>query len=154
VTLRIPGSAAGYKQMKGSIAKRSLTQLRRDLGKGSGHAKVALYSKGSSRLVFIGISGADDSQVAAELDDSPSVAVDQVFTGSGINDPKDYPAGSVGGVLRCGKLRQQGISVAVCAWADSSALLSVQANGVTAKQLSGILLAFHGASVRTAIPGA
>ncbi|MGI8331224.1 hypothetical protein ACRYCC_14765 [Actinomadura scrupuli] len=155
VTLRIPGAVAGYKQMKGGIAKRSITEMRRKMGNSaSAQTKIALYTKGLSHLVFVGLSGADEPEAAAELADSPSAAVDSVFSGSGVNDPKDFPTGSVGGVLRCGKVRQQGITVAICAWADSSALLALHADRVTPKRLSTILLSFHGASVRGVIAGA
>jgi hypothetical protein len=154
-TLEIPGSAAGYGQLKGSIAKRSIQQMRRSMGRTSavsGKAKIALYTKGSSHLIFFGISGADDPEIAAELSNSPSSSVDSVFVGGGIRGPKDYPAGSMGGVLRCAKTRQQGVSLAMCAWADPSVLITLQADGVSPKKLSSILHAFHDASVRNAIP--
>jgi hypothetical protein len=159
VTLKVPGSVAGYGQMKGSIAKRTIQDMRRKMGKAaSGYegifdkSKIALYAKGSSRLVFIGLSGADSPLIAGELSRSPSGEVDSVFMGGGISDPKDYSAGSRGGVLRCGKTRQQGISVSMCAWADQSALITLQANGVSPKKLSSIMLSFHDASVRKGGP--
>jgi hypothetical protein len=157
VTLKIPGSVAGFEQMNGSIAKRSIQALRRGMDKASSlsdKSKIAIYTKGSSRLIFVGISGADSPRLAAELSASPSSEVDSVFIGGGITNPKDYPAGSIGGVLRCGKLRQQGISVAICAWADPSALITLQASGVSVKELSSIMLSFHDASVRKGIPAA
>jgi hypothetical protein len=154
VTLRPPSSAAGYKQMKGSIVKRSLDAMRAQMGKLSDNAKIAIYSKGASRLVYIGISGADDRQIASELSRSPSSEVDAVFMGSGITNPKDYPTGSIGGVLRCGKTRQQASAVTICAWADSSAVITLEAGAITPQKLSSILLTFHNASIRTAVPGA
>jgi hypothetical protein len=40
----------------------------------------------------------------------------------------------------------------MCAWADPSVLITLQADGVSPKKLSSILHAFHDASVRNAIP--
>jgi hypothetical protein len=155
VSLKIPTSVAGYKQLKGSVTKRAIQDMRKKMGGGSslenqiyGKAKIALYTKGSSRLVFIGLAGSDSPVIAKELSLSPSSEVDSVFAGSGIDNPKDYSVGSRGGVLRCGKMKQQGISVSVCAWANPSALITLEANGVTPKQLASIVNTFHDASVR------
>jgi hypothetical protein len=161
VTLKIPGSVAGYGQMKGSVAKRHIQDMRQEMRKTASSyggivdkAKIALYTKGSAQLVFIGLSGADSPLIAAALSLSPSREVDSVFMGSGITNPKDYSAGARGGVLRCGKTRQQGISVAICAWADPSALITLQANGISPKELSSITLHFHDAAVRKGNPAA
>ncbi|GAA4607459.1 hypothetical protein GCM10023195_28340 [Actinoallomurus liliacearum] len=88
------------------------------------NAKVAIYLKdGDSRrsLVLVGMAADDVPELATELRSrSPSEEVDATFMGMGITDTSDFPAGSLGGILRCGRTPTGG--GAACAWADGSVL--------------------------------
>lgn len=128
-SLVIPASAGGYRHLTGSVADRTASGMRRAMTKSQGQyadvyakAKIAIYRKSSDAqqsLIFIGMSGSDSPQIAAELQSrSASDEVDSVFMGMGVTDANDYPAGPLGGVLRCGKGATG--SNAGCAWADGS----------------------------------
>lgn len=74
-------------------------------------------------LVFLGFSVTDTPQVAPILrSQSPSAGLDSFMLGAGVANTRDYPAGPLGGVLRCGGKTVSGIWVTICAWADGSVL--------------------------------
>lgn len=153
-TFRLPASAAGYKRETGSVARRLTGQIRKEMGKagpaglGLDKAHVAIYMKGVRPLVFMGFSGSEIPQLGTELKESPSGTVDQMFLGAGFGDAKDYTSGVPGSVLRCGTSKQGGTDVAMCAWADRSALLLLQGSEVTPARLSSLTRSFREASLR------
>ncbi|GAA4639218.1 hypothetical protein GCM10023196_099960 [Actinoallomurus vinaceus] len=128
-SLDTPASVGDYKRITGSVADRMIQNMRKSMGKGTGttatvyaKAKIAIYlKKGDTQepLVFVGMSGDDIPELATELHSrSSSEEVDSMFLGMGVTDTSDFPAGPLGGVLRCGK-GTTGASAA-CAWADGS----------------------------------
>jgi hypothetical protein len=130
-SITVPKSVGDYTQLTGSIADRLAQSMRKSMGETSGKyaavyakAKIAIYGKQGDvqrPLVFVGLSGSDSPELGTELRSSPpSDEVDSTFLGMGIGDAKDYPAGPLGGVLRCGKGQIATGTAAACAWADSS----------------------------------
>jgi hypothetical protein len=126
-TIDVPASAGGYKRVTGSVADRLTKSMRKTLGTAGtayANAKLGIYFKNADSqksLIFIGMSGQDVPDLAEELRSrSPSEEVDSTFMGMGITDTSDFPAGPLGGTLRCGK-RPAGEGAA-CAWADHSVL--------------------------------
>lgn len=130
-TVRIPESVAGYRRITGGVADRMTENLRRSMkqqnqyGTAYSKAKIAIYAKpGRSEqpLIFVGLPGRDIPELAAELRSRPpSEEVDSIFMGMGVLNAKDYPAGPLGGVLRCGKGASDGNgNAAACVWADGS----------------------------------
>jgi hypothetical protein len=130
-SLTIPASVDDYRQLTGSVADRLAETMRKSVGNQQGaygealaKSKIAIYAKNgdSTRpLIFVGLSADDSPAIANELQSrSPSEEVDSTFIGMGIGDTKDYPAGPLGGVLRCGTGTTGTGSAAACAWADSS----------------------------------
>jgi hypothetical protein len=128
-TLTVPRSVGGYRRMTGSVANRLSSTMRKSMGEGSdadvyAKAKIAIYTRSSDAehpLIYVGMSASDSPVIAQELkSNSPSQEVDSMFIGMGIGDAKDYPAGPLGGNLRCGKGPLSGSTATACAWADSS----------------------------------
>jgi hypothetical protein len=124
-SIDVPASIRDYRRIKGSAADRLVQNMRKSMGK-SGNtyakAKIGIYlRKGNAGqpLLFVGMSGSDIPELAAELRSrSASEEVDSMFMGMGVTDTSDFPAGPLGGVLRCGK-GATGANAA-CAWADGS----------------------------------
>jgi hypothetical protein len=124
-SIRLPASVGDYKRVTGSVADRLAKNMRKSMGTtGTAYAKakIAIYlKKGDAQqpLVFIGMSGTDVPELGTELRSrSASEEVDSMFLGMGVTDTSDFPAGPLGGVLRCGK--GESGSSAACAWADGS----------------------------------
>ncbi|MEV0401005.1 hypothetical protein [Actinoallomurus sp. NPDC050550] len=128
-SIDVPASIGDYKRITGSVADRMIQNMRKSMGNSTGttaavyaKAKIAIYlKKGDTQqpLVFVGMSGDDIPELRAELQSrSASEEVDSMFLGMGVTDTSDFPAGPLGGVLRCGK-GTTGASSA-CAWADGS----------------------------------
>jgi hypothetical protein len=156
----VPRSVGDYRQMTGSVADRLASTMRKSMGQSQGayaeaysKAKIAIYSKdGDSAhpLIFVGMSGNDSPAIANELKSrSASEEVDSTFLGMGLGDAKDYPAGPLGGVLRCGTGPLGGGTAAACAWADSStvgAVLTPESGSVVS--LAGTTLDLRNAAER------
>jgi hypothetical protein len=142
----VPKSVGDYRQMNGSVADRLASTMRKSMGQSAdgyaevyAKAKIAIYTKNGNTqrpLVFVGLVGDDSPQLAAELkSNSPSKEVDSTFLGMGINNAKDYPAGPLGGALRCGSGSVGAGNATACAWADSSTvgmLIETGGSGVPA----------------------
>jgi hypothetical protein len=156
----VPKTVGDYHQMTGSVADRLAQTMRKSMGDSQGayaeaysKAKIAIYSKDGDAahpLIFVGMSGNDSPAIANELKSrSPSEEVDSTFIGMGLGDAKDYPAGPLGGVLRCGTGAMGAGTAAACAWADSStvgAVLQPQSGGAAA--LAGTTLDLRNAAER------
>ncbi|MFL6055182.1 MAG: hypothetical protein ACJ72W_20075 [Actinoallomurus sp.] len=124
-SIGLPASVGDYRRITGSVADRLAQNMRKSMGKsGSTYAKakIGIYLKkgdAGQPLVFVGRSGGDIPDLAAELRArSASEEVDSISMGMGVTDTSDFPAGPLGGVLRCGKGVTGGN--AACAWADGS----------------------------------
>jgi hypothetical protein len=155
-SLTVPRSAGGYRRLTGSVADRLASAMRKSMGEGSdadgySKARFAIYTKGGSTarpLLFIGIAAGDSPAIAEELKtNSPSQEVDSMFLNLGFGDAKDYPAGPLGGSLRCGKGSMSGTTGVACGWADSSTsglLLAPGTSGVA--NLASTTLALRNAA--------
>jgi hypothetical protein len=133
----VPTEFDDYSRLTGSVADRLIESMRKSAGSQEGpyaeavnKSKVAIYTQNgdaTQRLIFVGVSGNDSPTIAEELQSrTPSEEVDSTFLGMGITDTKDYPAGPLGGVLRCGVgTVSGGTRAAACAWADSSTVGSL-----------------------------
>lgn len=79
-------------------------------------AKIGFYTTaGASPLVFIGFSVGGTPQVASMLrSQPPSQGLDTFFLGAGISSTNDFPAGPLGGVLRCGQTTRASAPVTLC----------------------------------------
>ncbi|HZE31815.1 MAG TPA: hypothetical protein VE198_10305, partial [Actinoallomurus sp.] len=132
-SLTVPRSVGIYRRLTGSVADRITKTMRKSMEQSEDgaenadvytKARFAIYTKDGDvqhMLIFVGMSGADSPAIAEELkSDPPSEEVDSMFVGMGIGDAKDYPAGRLGGALRCGKGPMSGTTATACAWADSS----------------------------------
>lgn len=152
-TLTTPSSVGPYKLQTGNIARRLVTEMRQQMEKtgppepgASDKVKAALYSNGDDQLIFIGLPGKDIPSLAAELRKrSASASVDQMFYGAGYSDADDYPAGPLGGALRCGKSKQ-GVAFAMCAWADQSTMAMVIGPQMSLQKLAPLTLTLRNAA--------
>jgi hypothetical protein len=154
-TLTLPRTAAGYTRMSGNVGKRIVGNVRKRAHKsvaGSGPwasaydvAPIGVYDKaGASPMLFIGFSADRTPQVAPMLRaQSPGEGIDSFLLGAGVSSTKDFPAGPLGGVLRCGQSRN---SLIYCAWDDSSVLAVLAEANTTASKLAHVALAFREAA--------
>lgn len=155
-TIAIPASAAGYTQMTGNVARRLIAATRKQASKASpdlaaayAKAKIGYYTRPGSptRLVFVGFSAADSAQIASAMrSEGPSAGLDSFLLGAGVSNTNDFPAGPLGGVLRCGKTTRAGVPVTICAWEDSSVLAMVAEGATSQRRLARVSLAFRAAA--------
>lgn len=156
-----PASVGPYKRLNGSLANRLASTMRKSMGASGDSqyadvyrtAKIAIYSKDGDTerpLIFVGLQGSDSPQIAEELkSNSPSQEVDATFLGMGIGDAEDYPAGPLGGALRCGTGAVGAGNAAACAWADSSTVgMVIQTGGNDVKALSKTTLDLRNSAER------
>ncbi|WP_285580512.1 hypothetical protein [Actinoallomurus iriomotensis] len=143
----VPDTFGHYRRKTGSDAQRIEKTMRQDMAPHGGaftHARTAIYQRRGSTeppVVFIGLSAKDAPAVARQLRSAtPSEQVDWVFEPMGIKGrTKDYTAGPFGGVLRCGRGRDEDGTMVVCAWADGSTLGMVFRSGYrSVKSLAGV----------------
>ena len=152
-TLTLPMTAAGYTHMTGNVGKRLAAATRKRAEKGAGNvsgpwasayaaAPIGFYSKpGASPIVFIGFSVGRTPQVASILcSQSPAQGLDSFFLGAAVASTKDFPAGPLGGVLRCGHANA---TVILCAWDDSSVLVVLAEADTNSSKLARVALAFR-----------
>lgn len=119
--LTLPQSFAGYVRETGTAAD-AFEDAARKGGRLVARAKAAIYDKpGRQPLRFIGVS-ASDPYVAEELrSTSPADEADAFMPGSFVHS-RAYPAGPLGGVLRCGRDRVLDQPESVCVWVDRSTI--------------------------------
>ncbi|MFG2000267.1 hypothetical protein ACGFNU_14055 [Spirillospora sp. NPDC048911] len=154
-SLSLPKSVAGFDRQTGNVARRVIGEMRKAMAnsdpmfKANGDKmKTGLYAKDGEQVIFMGFSYTEMFGQGLPPDESPSTAVDTMFVGMGVPDTKDYPEGRLGGELRCGQAKSQGISMQVCAWADASVLGIVIGPTTPQKELSSVTLKFREAAER------
>jgi hypothetical protein len=152
-TLTMPRAAGGYTRMTGSVGKRIVAGMRQRATKDAGElgdpwksayeaAQFGIYVNPSQlRIVFIGFS-ADRSPEFAYILRSSSRAdeFDGFLRGAGVSSTQDFPAGPLGGVMRCG---QSPDSFTICAWIDSSVLVMLISSDSTPSTLATVALEFR-----------
>ena len=156
----VPTSVGDYKRLNGGVANRLASTMRKAMGEsGDGYAdvyrsaKIAIYTKDGDTqrpLIFVGLQGSDSPQIAEELKShSASQEVDSTFLGMGIGDAEDYPAGLLGGALRCGTGAVGAGNAGACAWADSSTVgMVIQTGGNDVKALAKTTLDLRNSAER------
>ena len=155
-TLSLPRRAAGYTHMTGNVGKRLIAATRKRAQKNAADvsgpwakayaaAPIGFYAKaGAAPIVFIGFSVKGTPQVASILrSQSSGHRLDSFLLGAGVSSAKDFTAGPLGGVLRCG---QSSASLTFCAWDDSSVLVVLAEADTTASKLARVALAFRTAA--------
>jgi hypothetical protein len=131
-SLVAPTASGTYTVVSGSVADRVAESMKSAMtGKAGGqglyeNAKIGIYSNppgGNPKLIFIGLSTADSPALLTSLKkSSASAQVDAAFLGAGIKDAQDFPAGALGGVMRCGHAQQSGATLHMCVWGDHATL--------------------------------
>ncbi|MQY02174.1 hypothetical protein [Actinomadura macrotermitis] len=152
--LTVPSAVAGYDRQTGNVAKRLIESMRKEMASGSDqdkamakHAKAALYSSGDEQVIFLGFSVADmGGPASGAKPEEQSQLVDGIFLGGGVSDTTDHPAGPLGGVLRCGKIKSDGTAIPTCAWADASVSGMLMVPGMPIKKLAGLTVKFRAAA--------
>lgn len=159
-TLTRPASAAGYTRLTGNVGRRLETEVRQQARRGAAkvspawataftRAQIGLYSQPGtdSRLIFFGFSARGTPTIASILRaQAPSAGLDSFFLGAGVASTHDFPAGLLGGVLRCGTTNQSQTRLTMCAWDDSSVLAAVAGAGISQRALARVTLAFRNAA--------
>jgi hypothetical protein len=129
-SITVPTSAAGYTQLTSpdaqDLGSRALTGLQATGSKAWEHAKFGVYGKGAGvtpKMFFLAVSAKDNSRLKSELRRQSTVDFSKgVMQGAGITDDAEYPAGPLGGVLRCGHLPVAAGVMATCTWVDGSTI--------------------------------
>jgi len=131
-SLVAPTASGSYKLVTGGVADRIAESMKSAMtGKAGGqglydHAKIGIYSNPpgeNPQLIFIGLSTADSPALLTRLKkSSASAQVDAAFLGAGISDTQDFPAGALGGVMRCGHAARSGTALHMCVWGDHATL--------------------------------
>lgn len=151
---------AGYRHLSGNVPRRIVAAMRRQAaqkaqaagkvwGRACKRAKIGLYRRrnGPEQLVFIGFGARTYPPLTAELRSTPaSGELDSFLLGAGVSQTTSYPAGPLGGVLRCGTERSSGVAVTMCAWADHSSLAILPETGISRNRLASLALAFRDAA--------
>jgi hypothetical protein len=123
-SIEVPRSFGDFVRMSGDIADRTARSVRKQAvgrqGRAFAKAKIGLYKRravAGPEILFFGFS-ASDTYIAEQLRElSPSEVADSFFFGT---HSKNYPAGPLGGVLRCAKDTVKGRKEAACVWVDDS----------------------------------
>jgi hypothetical protein len=110
-------------------------------------AKISIYTRpGQQQLIFMGFSTAGDPQLAALLQRSPSTGLDGFMAGAGVANTGNFPAGPLGGILRCGVASKAGSQLTICAWTDPSVLGVTMTPGAPPRRLARVTRVFRTAS--------
>jgi hypothetical protein len=138
--------------MTGSVGKQIVAAMRKQANKEMGDlgpwrdaftkAAIGIYvNRAQSRLIFFGFSVDRTPQIASAMHSAtPGRALDDFLRGAGVSSTKNFPAGPLGGAVRCGQSRN---SLMVCAWLDSSVLVMLLEPDTTATTLAGVTLDFR-----------
>ncbi len=154
-SLSVPTSVSGYTLSTGSVSDRLLTSMRESMIKAQpadadafAKAKLGLYTKGDQKLIYLGVQGSDSPAFAGELaSKTSSDEVDSLFIGANVSNATDFPAGPLGGTMRCGKGSSNGTAMVMCGWADSSVVGMLLGVGMTStSDLADVALAFRTAA--------
>ena len=150
-TLTVPESFGDYKRLSGSDAEGVIQAIRKAQSQQNpafaAKMKIAVYERrgdAGHRIAFIGLAAGDDPTIARELrSNPPSAEVDSALKAMPLSPPKDYPAGPLGGTLRCAGGTSNG---AGCAWADGSTVGVVAGSASSADDLARTTLALRTAA--------
>lgn len=89
-------------------------------------AKIGVYARGSQSspsAVFIGFTASDSPTIGRQLrSEAADVVTSDVLAGAGAPSTVQYDAGPLGGSLRCGSTRVDGLYATVGVWADADTL--------------------------------
>lgn len=155
-----PASAAGYTRITGNVGQRLETEVRQQAQHGAAtvspawakafrNAQIGLYGEpgGGSRLIFFGFSARGTPTIASILrSQTPSAGLDSFFLGAGVKNTRDFRAGLLGGVLRCGVSNQGQVPLTMCAWDDSSVLAALAGARISERELARVALEFRNAA--------
>jgi hypothetical protein len=149
--IRVPDSFDDYTRMTGAEAQRVIQAIRKAQAQQNpvfaANMKLGVYQKRGSaqqRLAFLGLAGGDHPTIAQELRSNPPAAeVNSALAAMPLTAPKDYPAGPLGGVLRCAPGAHGG---AGCAWGDGATVGVVAASAASADELARTTLALRNAA--------
>jgi hypothetical protein len=156
-SLAAPTASGSYKLVTGSVADRVAESMKSAMtGKAGGqnlydNAKIGIYSNPPGeepKLIFLGLSTADSPALLNSLKrSSASAQVDEAFLGAGIKDTKDFAAGPLGGVMRCGHTDEVGTTLHMCVWGDHATLgLVLPIDAADDAAAAAIALVFRGDS--------
>jgi hypothetical protein len=152
-TIRIPDSFGDYTRMTGADAQGVIEAIRKAQAQQNpvfaAKMKIAVYERhgnAQQRIAFIGLAAGDHPTIAQELrSNPPSAEVDSALAAMPLTGPKDYPAGHLGGTLRCAAGSHGG---AGCAWGDGSTVGVVAGSAPSADELARTTLALRNAAER------
>jgi hypothetical protein len=151
----LPRSIDGYRKVGGPGPAQTAKGLRRLIGIGrsadvASTAKIATYERNGNpkrSLVFIGLSALGGPAIAEELrTHSPAEEVAATFTSLQMSGAIEFPAGPLGGVLRCGFRPIDGFTSGggvpgTCVWADRWTIGAILAPpGTSLEMLAGLTL--------------
>jgi hypothetical protein len=149
----LPRSIDGYRKVGGPGPAQAAKGFRRLIGIGrsadvASTAKIATYERNGNperSLVFIGLSALGGPAIAEELrTHSPAEEVDATFTSLRMSGARAFPAGPLGGVLRCGSrpIDAGGGGVPrTCVWADRWTIGAILApSGTSMEMLADLTL--------------
>jgi hypothetical protein len=158
-TLTVPTAFDGYKPATGTAAKHALTTMRSSVTEststfagGLTNAKSGVYAKttgSSSRVMFFAESAADSQALAGELSTKSATSeVDTMLLSFKVATPHTYPAGQLGGALRCGAGKTKaGNSVTACGWSDkATSALVIEPSSITGTAAAKVALALRNAA--------
>ncbi|MFL6055696.1 MAG: hypothetical protein ACJ72W_22760 [Actinoallomurus sp.] len=149
--IKVPDAFDDYTRSTGADAQRVIQAIRQAQAQGNSifaaNMKLGVYQRrgnAQQRLAFLGLAGGDHPSIAQELQANPPAAeVNSALAAMPLTAPKDYPAGPLGGVLRCAPGSHGG---AGCAWGDGSTIGVVAASTVSAEELARATLALRNAA--------
>jgi hypothetical protein len=152
-TIRLPDSFADYTRLTSADAQRVIQDIRKVQAQQNpvfaAKMRIAVFQRhgeAHQRIAFIGLAAGDHPTIAQELRrNPPSAEVDSALAAMPLSGPKDYPAGPLGGTLRCAPGSRGG---AGCAWADGSTVGVVAGSAPSADELARTTLALRNAAER------
>lgn len=132
-SLSLPDTAGGYVKLSTISGSRITTILGSSGTFGTipnddvAHAKVGIYGRGpqsAPSLLFIGFNASDSPTLGRQLrSEDPRHVTEDVLDGAGAaSTALTVDAGPLGGSLRCGAVRMDGVDAAVGVWADPDTL--------------------------------
>jgi len=126
-TLTRPREAAGYTLLETEQARRFARTAERDLRAQAPDANVVVgtYARQDEQVVYVGFAFAANSDQGEALATSAADALRDYFDSAGIQDPRPYDPGPLGGALLCGTMDLgSGSGQLSCGWADAGGTLA------------------------------
>jgi hypothetical protein len=150
-TLALPASVGGLTLLTDGTSRQVGRDMRQQMSAANpaaaavyAHALVGVYeSAGSSkRVIFVGFAAADAPELGPDI--ASPAAADGVMVGAHVADASPFPAGPLGGAMRCGLMST---GVPICAWADGASLgMVVDGSSRSAAQAAATTRALRGAA--------